>query len=89
MSSPSPRSTVTGDHLKKYDPQTRAKDFAQELSPGMRDEPVPGGTVRNRIIGLILGPALAALIFLLMPADIGVWPRLIAATAATPAASDA
>ncbi|MCT2006725.1 DASS family sodium-coupled anion symporter [Micrococcus lylae] len=81
MSSSSPRSTVHGDHLKKYDPQTRAKDFAQELSPGMRAEAVPGGTVRNRIIGLLLGPALGLLLFILMPADIGVWPRLIAGTA--------
>lgn len=81
MSSSSLRSTVAGDHLKKYDPQVKARDFAQELSPGMRAEAVESGTVRNRLIGLFLGPALGVLIFLLMPADIGVWPRLIAGTA--------
>ncbi|GAA4113294.1 SLC13 family permease [Enteractinococcus coprophilus] len=53
----------------------------QETSEGMRAEAVERREHRRRIIGLIGGVVAAALIFLIMPTELAVWPRLTAATA--------
>lgn len=76
-----PSSRVTGDHLKKYDPQTSARDQREHLSVGARAEPLPKPTFLRRMIGLFGGLLGAVLIYLVMPGDLEVWPRLTAATA--------
>ena len=76
---PPPRNV--NEHVSRFDPRAAAQEFEHELSPGMRDEPLTGGENVKRIIGLVAGPLLAVALFLLMPGDLGVWPRLVAATA--------
>ena len=76
-----PRSQVSGDHLKKYDPQEQSQAESQDLSAGARAERVERPTVLRRMIGLSAGVLMALLVFFLMPGDMEVWPRLTAATA--------
>ena len=76
-----PRSRVTGDHLKKYDPQEQSQAESEDLSAGARAEQVERPTILRRMIGLGAGVLVALLVFVLMPADMEVWPRLTAATA--------
>ena len=76
-----PPPSNVNEHVSRFDPQKAAAEFEHELSPGMRDEPLTGGENVKRIIGLVAGPLLALALFLLMPGDLGVWPRLVAATA--------
>ena len=76
---PPPRNV--NEHVSRFNPRAAAQEFEHELSPGMRDEPLTGGENVKRIIGLVAGPLLAVALFLLMPGDLGVWPRLVAATA--------
>ena len=76
-----PRSRVTGDHLKKYDPQEQSQAESEDLSAGARAEQVERPTILRRMIGLGAGVLVALLVFFLMPADMEVWPRLTAATA--------
>ena len=75
-----PSSQVTGAHLKRYDPGRRAQ-AEQELSDGMRAEPVKRGEWFRRVIGLVAGIVAGILIYFIMPADLEVWPKLTAATA--------
>ncbi|HIW45969.1 MAG TPA: DASS family sodium-coupled anion symporter [Candidatus Yaniella excrementigallinarum] len=75
-----PSSQVTGAHLKRYDPGRRAQ-AEQELSDGMRAEPVERGEWFRRVIGLVAGLVAGVLIYFVMPADLEVWPKLTAATA--------
>ena len=76
-----PPPSNVNEHVSRFDPRAAAQEFEHELSPGMRDEPLTGGENVKRIIGLVAGPLLAVALFLLMPGDLGVWPRLVAATA--------
>lgn len=76
-----PRSRVSGDHLKKYDPRTQSEAEAEELSVGARAEGLDRPALMRRMIGLIGGVVLALLVYLVMPGDMEVWPRLTAATA--------
>ncbi|HAN85286.1 MAG TPA: carboxylate transporter, partial [Micrococcus luteus] len=80
-SRPLPPPSNVNEHVSRFDPRAAAQEFEHELSPGMRDEPLTGGENVKRIIGLVAGPLLAVALFLLMPGDLGVWPRLVAATA--------
>ena len=80
-SRPLPPPSNVNEHVSRFDPRAAAQEFEHELSPGMRDEPLSGGENVKRIIGLVAGPLLAVALFLLMPGDLGVWPRLVAATA--------
>lgn len=80
-SHPAPAPQVAGEHLHQYDPRSAAAEYDVETSPGMRDDPLSRGEHVKRVIGLIAGPLLAIGLFLLMPGDLGVWPRLTAATA--------
>lgn len=75
-----PSSQVTGAHLKRYDPGRRAQ-AEQELSDGMRAEPVKRGEWFRRVIGLVAGIVAGILIYFIMPADLEMWPKLTAATA--------
>mgnify|MGYP001940321258 FL=1 len=52
-----------------------------EISAGHQEPGLDRAEIVRRLIGLLAGPALGLLVFLLMPADIGVWPRLTAGTA--------
>lgn len=76
-----PPPSNVNEHVSRFNPRAAAQEFEHELSPGMRDEPLTGGENVKRIIGLVAGPLLAVALFLLMPGDLGVWPRLVAATA--------
>jgi len=76
-----PRSRVSGDHLKKYDPRTQSEAEGEELSVGARAEGLDRPALMRRMIGLIGGVVLALLVYLVMPGDMEVWPRLTAATA--------
>lgn len=76
-----PRSRVTGDHLKKYDPQEQSATESQDLSAGARAEAPERTALLRRLIGLSGGVLAALLIYFVMPADMEVWPRLTAATA--------
>lgn len=76
-----PRSRVTGDHLKKYDPQEQSAAESQDLSAGARAEAPERPTILRRLIGLSGGMLAALLVYFVMPADMEVWPRLTAATA--------
>ena len=76
-----PRSRVSGDHLKKYDPRTQSEAEAEELSVGARAEGLGRTALMRRMIGLFGGVGLALLVYLVMPGDREVWPRLTAATA--------
>ena len=80
-SRPVPPPSNVNEHVSRFDPQAAAAEFQHEMSPGMRDQPLTGGEHTKRIIGLIAGPLLAVGLFLLMPGDLDVWPRLVAATA--------
>ncbi|MGJ9373761.1 SLC13 family permease [Nesterenkonia sp. CF4.4] len=76
-----PRSRVSGDHLKKYDPRTQSKAESEQLSVGARAEGLDRPALIRRMIGLIGGVVLALLVYFVMPGDMEVWPRLTAATA--------
>ncbi|GAA1151620.1 SLC13 family permease [Nesterenkonia lutea] len=76
-----PRSRVSGDHLKKYDPREQSKAEGEELSVGARAEGLERPALMRRLIGLFGGVILALLVYLVMPGDLEVWPRLTAATA--------
>ncbi|GAA1102104.1 SLC13 family permease [Nesterenkonia jeotgali] len=76
-----PRSRVSGDHLKKYDPRTQSEAEAEELSVGARAEGLERPALLRRMIGLAGGVGLGLLVYLVMPGDMEVWPRLTAATA--------
>ncbi|GAA1188177.1 SLC13 family permease [Nesterenkonia xinjiangensis] len=76
-----PGSRVTGEHLRKYDPRKSAREQQEQLSVGARAESLPRPTFLRRIIGLFGGLVGAGLMFLVMPGDMDVWPRLTAATA--------
>lgn len=76
-----PRSRVTGDHLKKYDPQEQSAAESQDLSAGARAEAPERTALLRRLIGLSGGVLAALLIYFVMPVDMEVWPRLTAATA--------
>lgn len=76
-----PRSRVSGDHLKKYDPRTQSEAEGEELSVGARAEGLDRTALMRRMIGLVGGVVLALLVYLVMPGDMEVWPRLTAATA--------
>ncbi|MDR5710714.1 DASS family sodium-coupled anion symporter [Nesterenkonia flava] len=76
-----PRSKVTGAHLQQYDPTSQAKQEVEQLSAGHRAEGFEKPTLLRRLIGLFGGIGLALLVYLVMPADLEVWPRLTAATA--------
>ncbi|WP_245554973.1 SLC13 family permease [Nesterenkonia alba] len=76
-----PRSRVTGDHLKQYDPQEQSQREAAQLSAGHQAEGFEKPTIIRRLLGLFGGVAAALLIFAIMPGDLEVWPRLVAATA--------
>ena len=80
-SRPVPPPSNVNEHVSRFDPQAAAQEFEHETSPGMRDQPLTGGEHTKRIIGLVAGPLLAIGLFLLMPGDLAVWPRLVAATA--------
>lgn len=80
-SRPVPPPSNVNEHVSRFAPQAAAQEFEHETSPGMRDQPLTGGEHTKRIIGLVAGPLLAIGLFLLMPGDLGVWPRLVAATA--------
>lgn len=80
-SRPVPPPSNVNEHVSRFDPQAAAQEFEHETSPGMRDQPLTSGEHTKRIIGLVAGPLLAIGLFLLMPGDLGVWPRLVAATA--------
>ena len=73
-SRPLPPPSNVNEHVSRFDPRAAAQEFEHDLSPGMRDEPLPGGENVKRIIGLVVGPLLAVALFLLMPGDLGVWP---------------
>ncbi|WBL17825.1 SLC13 family permease [Citricoccus sp. NR2] len=62
---------------QEYHPSTDER----ELSPGAKTPPLERTTWRRRVLGISLGLFVAALLFFIMPGDIGVWPRLTAATA--------
>ncbi len=76
-----PRSRVSGDHLKKYDPRTQSEAEAEEQSVGARAEGLERPALIRRMVGLVGGVVLALLVYLVMPGDLEVWPRLTAATA--------
>ncbi|GAA5222693.1 DASS family sodium-coupled anion symporter [Membranihabitans marinus] len=76
-----PRSRVTGDHLKKYDPRTQSEQEAVQPSAGARAEGLERPTILRRLIGLSGGVIAALLVYFAMPGDLEVWPRLTAATA--------
>ena len=76
-----PRSRVTGDHLKKYDPQEQSQAESEDLSAGARAEAPERTALLRRLIGLSGGVLAALLIYFVMPVDMEVWPRLTAATA--------
>lgn len=80
-SRPVPPPSNVNEHVSRFAPQAAAQEFEHETSPGMRDQPLTSGEHTKRIIGLIAGPLLAVGLFLLMPGDLDVWPRLVAATA--------
>ncbi|MFJ3312060.1 SLC13 family permease [Micrococcus endophyticus] len=80
-SRPVPPPSNVNEHVSRFAPQAAAQEFEHETSPGMRDQPLTSGEHTKRIIGLVAGPLLAIGLFLLMPGDLGVWPRLVAATA--------
>ncbi|GAA3781140.1 SLC13 family permease [Micrococcus endophyticus] len=80
-SRPVPPPSNVNEHVSRFDPQAAAQEFEHETSPGMRDQPLTGGEHTKRIIGLVAGPLLAIGLYLLMPGDLAVWPRLVAATA--------
>ncbi|MCK6089685.1 SLC13 family permease [Micrococcus endophyticus] len=80
-SRPVPPPSNVNEHVSRFAPQAAAQEFEHETSPGMRDQPLTGGEHTKRIIGLVAGPLLAIGLFLLMPGDLAVWPRLVAATA--------
>lgn len=52
-----------------------------ELSSGALDTPPERNIIKRRILGILIGLAVAVGFFFVLPADIGVWPRLTAATA--------
>ncbi|WP_460689938.1 SLC13 family permease [Nesterenkonia suensis] len=76
-----PGSRVAGEHLTNYDPRKSAGEQHQLHSVGARAEALPRPTFLRRLIGLFAGLAGAGLIYLIMPGDMDVWPRLTAATA--------
>lgn len=76
-----PRSRVSGDHLKKYDPRTQSEAESEEKSVGARAEGLERPALIRRMVGLVGGVVLALLVYLVMPGDLEVWPRLTAATA--------
>ncbi|WP_218221599.1 DASS family sodium-coupled anion symporter [Nesterenkonia sp. Act20] len=76
-----PRSRVSGDHLKKYDPRTQSEAESEEQSVGARAEGLERPALIRRMVGLVGGVVLALLVYLVMPGDLEVWPRLTAATA--------
>lgn len=80
-SRPVPPPSNVNEHVSRFAPQAAAQEFEHETSPGMRDQPLTSGEHTKRIIGLVAGPLLAIGLFLLMPGDLAVWPRLVAATA--------
>lgn len=80
-SRPVPPPSNVNEHVSRFAPQAAAQEFEHETSPGMRDQPLTGGEHTKRIIGLVAGPLLAIGLYLLMPGDLAVWPRLVAATA--------
>ena len=62
-SRPLPPPSNVNEHVSRFDPRAAAQEFEHELSPGMRDEPLPGGENVKRIIGLVVGPLLAVALF--------------------------
>ena len=80
-SRPVPPPSNVNEHVSRFAPQAAAQEFEHETSPGMRDQPLTSGEHTKRIIGLVAGPLLAIGLYLLMPGDLAVWPRLVAATA--------
>ncbi|WGH83881.1 SLC13 family permease [Auritidibacter ignavus] len=66
-------------HASSQYPSTQYRSTQTELSEGMK-APADGDLMR-RLIGLGLGIVLALLVYFLLPADTGVWPRLTGATA--------
>lgn len=75
------QSKVTGDHLKRYDPVQRADSYKEDQSEGNRAEAIAKPTLLRRLAGLAAGVLAALLIYVIMPSDMDVWPRLTAATA--------
>ncbi len=73
-------SKVTGAHLKRHDPDQRAS-AEQELSDGMKAGAVKRKEWLRKIYGLVGGVVAAVLLYWVLPADLGVWPKLTAATA--------
>jgi len=69
-----PASKVTGDH-------DRRAPAEQELSEGMKARAVGRSEWRRKIFGLVGGPVAAVLVYVIMPADLALWPKLTAATA--------
>lgn len=41
-SRPLPPPSNVNEHVSRFDPRAAAQEFEHELSPGMRDEPLPG-----------------------------------------------
>ena len=71
---------VTGSHPQRVDPVQRAS-ADQELSEGMKAPGVRHNERLRKMVGLVGGVIAAVLLYLVLPADLGVWPKLTAATA--------
>lgn len=75
-----PASKATGSHLKRDVVDQRAA-AGQELSEGMKAPPVKYSEWLRKIVGLVGGVIAAVLLYLALPAELAMWPKLTAATA--------
>ena len=71
---------ATGSHPQRVDPVQRASE-EQELSEGMKAPGVKHNERLRKMLGLAGGVVAAVLVYLVLPADLAVWPKLTAATA--------
>lgn len=75
-----PASKATGSHLKRDVVDQRAA-AGQELSEGMKAPPVKYSEWLRKIVGLVGGVIAAVLLYMALPAELAMWPKLTAATA--------
>lgn len=73
-------STGTDAHPERKASDQRASTD-EELSEGMKAPPISRNEWFRKILGLVGGVVAAVLLYLLLPADLEVWPKLTAATA--------
>lgn len=76
-----PRSKATEASPQQQAMQRPSGGEAQDLSAGHQAEGFAKPTLMRRLIGLFGGAGLAVIVYLIMPGDLEVWPRLTAATA--------